>query len=414
MTRTGSIVLAVIATLVVGVLAVPLPIFGSLGHILYYRISWKLFPIDPTRPVYNEIGYYRVVAETMVDDEALKLDVVVRCVSQKLPGRYRQLRIPYLYGLRTKGNHTVIMHTPDLCYSIEQVGQPPKAVARFAEDYLPLMFWGENADDLEEFTAYTAEVAYTHKKARMTRPKVRAMVATPEEYAAWQKTAAAKNILLSVPRDPFGSDYDLPPVWPEGMIPPVTANPQIPLTGGAVPPVVCHGMMKLPLSDDLREFVQTHKPPNAKYLIFGFNPNTSPNAAVIREKLQVLILYWAKLNVLERDQFMAPLGLPINETFLVSTPTSTSISFPKTRASIAAPIVSTHSFETGADAQWGTMECYRFGTGLHHDVNELIVDGEVVARAAARGAQNLEFVFTDNFALRPIFGEPTLRRGRLR
>ena len=71
MTRTGSIVLAVIATLVVGVLAFPLPIFGSLGHILYTSISWKLFPIDPTRPVYNEIGYYRVVAETMVDDEAL-------------------------------------------------------------------------------------------------------------------------------------------------------------------------------------------------------------------------------------------------------------------------------------------------------------------------------------------------------
>ena len=101
----------------------------------------------------------------MVDDEALKLDVVVRCVEQKLPGRYRHLRIPYLYGLRTKGNHTVIMHTPDLCYSIEQVGQPPKALARFAEDYLPLMFWGENADDLEEFTAYTAEAAPLVEKA---------------------------------------------------------------------------------------------------------------------------------------------------------------------------------------------------------------------------------------------------------
>ena len=240
------------------VLAVPLPIFGSLGHILYYRISWKLFPIDPTRPVYNEIGYYRVVAETMVDDEALKLDVVVRCVEQKLPGRYRHLRIPYLYGLRTKGNHTVIMHTPDLCYSIEQVGQPPKALARFAEDYLPLMFWGENADDLEEFTAYTAEAAYTHQKARMTRPKVRAMVATAAEYAAWQRVFAAKNILLSVPRDPFGSDYDLPPVWPKGMPVPVSANPHLPRIGDPVPPVLCHGMLKLPLSEGHKEGCTSH------------------------------------------------------------------------------------------------------------------------------------------------------------
>ena len=420
MTRTGSIVLGVIATLVVGVLAVPLPIFGSLGHILYYRISWKLFPIDPTRPVYNEIGYYRVVAETMVDDEALKLDVVVRCVEQKLPGRYRHLRIPYLYGLRTKGNHTVIMHTPDLCYSIEQVGQPPKAVARFAEDYLPLMFWGENADDLEEFTAYTAEAAYTHKKARMTRPKVRATVATAAEYAAWQKVSAAKNILLSVPRDPFGSDYDLPPVWPKGMPVPDFSKFGLTLTGEAVPAVRCNGIMKLPLATGHQEFLRRRKEPPTKYWVHGFYANIPQDAEVINEQLRVLSLYWSNDNVLEAYEFMTSPGRRTEHNLFHSAPLSDSNSYSDFRKTWTAPTVARLSFKTTSDAHWGTMLCARSMLSLWSELGpeptlqELIIDGISIAKSQTRPQNILGIILDDNFAWRPIFGEPTFRRGRLR
>ncbi|MFM9939018.1 MAG: hypothetical protein ACKVP7_05935 [Hyphomicrobiaceae bacterium] len=263
--RSKHVAIVLIAALIGGALAFPLPFYGSLGSLLYHRIETALFPIDPAHPKYDDVGYYRVVTETKVDDETLTLDVVVRCVTQKLPGRYRHLRIPYLYGLRTKSNHTVIVHTPDLCYSIDQAGQPPKALARFADDYLPLMFWGENADDLEEFTAYTAEIAYAHRAARMTRPKVRAMASTAAEHVAWQRTSAPNNILLSVPRDPFGSDFDLPPVWPRGMPAPV-AHSRDPSAGRDVPPVICRGMMRLPLSDKHRELVRAHKAPNSRRL----------------------------------------------------------------------------------------------------------------------------------------------------
>ncbi len=237
--KKSTIILAVIATLVVAVLAFPIPLIGSLGHFLFVAM---LQPRpDPARPVYSDLGYYRIIAETRVGDEPLELNVVVRCVLQKLPGRTRELRIPYLYGLRTKGGSAVIMYLPELCSSIEKVGLPPKHFEHFPTEFLPLMLWAENADDLEEFTAYTAEVAYTHKNARMTRPKVRSATASAADHAAWQKTHARKNVLLAVPPEPFGSDHEkYPTLWPAG----------VPKTLSNLSPVDCTGMIRLPLAPE--------------------------------------------------------------------------------------------------------------------------------------------------------------------
>ena len=410
MKRWGYVVIGLIAALIGGALAFPLPFIGSLGSLIYSRIETTLFPFDPVKPVYNDVGYYRVVAETSVAGEVLKLDVVIRCVTQKLPGRFRHLRIPYLYGLRTKTNHTVIMHTPDLCFSIEQDGQPPKALARFADDYLPLMFWGENADDLEEFTAYTAEIAYTHPKARMTRPKVRAMAATAQEYAAWQKTSAPKNILLSVPRDPFGSDFDLPPV-------------------ADAPSVQCYGMASLPLTTQNIVLLNSMKLPTDRYLIIGYDPINPLTSSKLGDELRAQTGHWIPLAIMTLDEFNSAGGLPTHRTSksdsgygypigsIIPTPLQKSRSLSNFRRRSAFIQVDSISFSFRSDAHWGTASCQSmFPVAATYQTpvlsKQIVIDDLVIARR--HKDSELAFIFDGELVWKIVRITATTTRGRLR
>jgi hypothetical protein len=146
--------------------------------------------------------FFRVTAPvTLKNGESIDIDVVVECrwTVRNIPGSAPlnvPVRIPYMYGVRTKDGHGVLLHTPDACGS--------DVINRIPKNFFPLVLWSDDANDLESLTAYTSEAGYEHSSAKLKLNGTQVRPATKEEHLAWIATAP-KNIVPSTD-DPFDTD----------------------------------------------------------------------------------------------------------------------------------------------------------------------------------------------------------------
>jgi hypothetical protein len=148
--------------------------------------------------------YYRVTASLSHAGEQIDFDVVVRCDWKEVggsgtPRRGRATRTPYVYGQRTKENHAVILQPPNGCLLTERVA--PEFRPQVPDDLMPLVLWGDDADDLKLLVAYVSEAGYTHPLSKLTFHKASMTQENAEDYAAWMRIA--KPNLITKMNDPF-------------------------------------------------------------------------------------------------------------------------------------------------------------------------------------------------------------------
>ena len=148
--------------------------------------------------------YYRVTATLSHAGEQIEFDVVVRCDWKEVggfgtPRRGRATRTPYVYGQRTKENHAVILQPPNGCLLTERVAQEFRP--QVPDDLMPLVLWGDDADDLKLLVAYVSEAGYTHPLSKLTFHEASMTQANAEDYAAWMRIA--KPNLITKMKDPF-------------------------------------------------------------------------------------------------------------------------------------------------------------------------------------------------------------------
>ena len=148
--------------------------------------------------------YFRVTAHLKHGDEPIDFDVVVECrwsVAGELGGAPsgRASRSPYLYGVKTKDNHAVLMQIPGACWTdprIPQYGRVPLPARP-----LPIFFWSDMSDDFPMLVGYFSEDGYRHPLSQLTFIDAAITTATQPEREEWLRTSAPN--LVTRQNDPF-------------------------------------------------------------------------------------------------------------------------------------------------------------------------------------------------------------------
>jgi hypothetical protein len=127
------------------------------------------------------------------------------------------------------------MAMPALCGSTTADG-------RFPADFLPLLLWAEDANDLEFLTAYVSEAGYEHPAARIQFRGMTVQPATEADFQQWRRTGqqnvVVDDVFRSVP--PNASRREL------ALSSPASASH---VAFGAV---TCSGILRLPVPDKFR------------------------------------------------------------------------------------------------------------------------------------------------------------------
>jgi hypothetical protein len=137
--------------------------------------------------------FYRFVVELIDEGQPLTIDVVIGCGTQvrHIPGEGRSARAvwgPYIYGVRTKSGHGVLVQSPNVC-DREMVKQPAPA------DFLPLVLWAPDADNLEFLVAYLNERAYEQPVSKLKFVRATITDARQSDYNEWRATKWKDNIV---------------------------------------------------------------------------------------------------------------------------------------------------------------------------------------------------------------------------
>lgn len=174
--------------------------FSSMLLVSLFFIAFVLAGCEPTGKTALKFGwFYRFIVELSYNDEPLNIEVIVACGSQARhilgEGRsVRAIRAPYIYGVRTKDGHGVLVQTPDICY--RDVTKDP-----IPADFLPIVFWAPDANNLEFLIAYLHERAYDQPVSKLKFHRATVTEATQADHEAWRATKWKDNIVPIGDRD---------------------------------------------------------------------------------------------------------------------------------------------------------------------------------------------------------------------
>jgi hypothetical protein len=209
-------------------------------------------------PPYKYTWFYRFVVELIQEDEPLTIEVIIGCGTQvrHIPGEGRSARevwSPYIYGVRAKGGHGVLVQSPSVC-GRDVTKNPVPA------DFLPLVLWAPDADNLEFLIAYVHERAYEQPVAKLKFVRATITDATEADYTAWRATKWKDNIVPSPPRATdqmwsfFREDRHLPPNDPRFRV-----------------RMECHSFVRIPIPEQYRDRLRARWPQDRpRYWIFDW------------------------------------------------------------------------------------------------------------------------------------------------
>ncbi len=144
-------------------------------------------------PVYQK--FYRVKVNVTVDKkEPVLVDFVLGCRTRlRVPksdwSMIRYVRVPLVFGARTKGGQGVLVEGPRICNADLKKNVP--------HNYLPAIFFAPDADDLEHMTAYLTERAYDQPVSRLTFQKATIEEVDKQYFENWKATATANIVPLA-------------------------------------------------------------------------------------------------------------------------------------------------------------------------------------------------------------------------
>jgi hypothetical protein len=181
----GVTALLVLGTGIVSVIELARFLFGGLSFTKSIQI---------TTPGQDRGYYYRFKASYTYKGEPLDFDIVVGCrvriTTYKDNDRTVEVGVvPTVFGLKTKDEHGVVVHTPQACNGeTTENGHVPKTL-------LPLVVTYESADEPWFGVAYASEDAYDSPRSELKFLGATISRATHEEWQAWRETEAQKNFI---------------------------------------------------------------------------------------------------------------------------------------------------------------------------------------------------------------------------
>lgn len=216
--------------------------------------------------------FYRFTVDLIVEDEPLTIEVIVGCGTQirQIPGEGRSARAvwsPYIYGVRTKDGHGVLVQSPDVC-GLDVTKKPVPA------NFLPLVLWAPDANNLEFLIAYVHERAYEQPVSKLKFVRATVTEATEADYDTWRATKWKDNIVPTSPRASdqmrsfFRADRHLPPNDPRFDV-----------------RMECHSFVRMPIPEQYRDRLRARWP-TTRPRYWLFDPREA-NEIIIRHTVEI-------------------------------------------------------------------------------------------------------------------------------
>ncbi|MCZ0733022.1 hypothetical protein [Phreatobacter sp. AB_2022a] len=197
--------------------------------------------------------FYRVNVQLIYENEPLDIEIIVACASQarQIFGEGRSVRAvyaPYMFGVRVRGGHGVLVQSPSICQrNFERFPVP--------DDYLPIIFWAPDANNLEFLIAYLHERAYEQPVSRLKFVRATITEVTEADHKAWRATRWKDNII------PLADRYDdqlLGVQYFRGD----RFFPRDDLRSFGISSILyCHYYLRLPLPEVMRAELRALRPP---------------------------------------------------------------------------------------------------------------------------------------------------------
>jgi hypothetical protein len=232
--------------------------------------TFALVGCGPTEKDPIKFGwFYRFVVELSYEDEPLTIEVIIACGSQvrQIVGEGRSARAlwaPYIYGVRVKDGHGVLVQSPNVCD--RDVNMKPVPA-----DFLPLVLWAPDANNLEFLIAYLHERAYEQPVSKLKFHRATVTEATEAEHEAWRATKWKQNIVPVAAREagPFRSFFR-----EDGFFPKSDSRYGVRME--------CYSFIRVPLPEALRDWLRERWPADRPryWLVDGIEANAILNLHV--------------------------------------------------------------------------------------------------------------------------------------
>jgi hypothetical protein len=163
-------------------------------------------------------GFFRVHADIRVKEtgELVKLDYVVSCGGKVTNWTYTTPSVtfgmaPQIMLVPTQSGELIGARTPEVCDAsmwepkrITPKGKPEIVQERVPDDFLPLLMWYPNADDIGFAIGYLSDKAYDSPYAKIEVLDSGIARSSLEEWRAWREKAAAEFEQVGVLPGPWG------------------------------------------------------------------------------------------------------------------------------------------------------------------------------------------------------------------
>jgi hypothetical protein len=210
-------------------------------------------------PPYKYSWFYRFVVELVEEGEPLTIEVIIGCGTQErhILGEGRSARAvwgPYIYGVRAKDGHGVLVQSPNVCdRDIARNPVPP--------DFLPLVLWAPDARNLEFLIAYVNEHAYVQPVSKLRFIRATVTAANEADYEAWRASKWKDNI---VPTSPRASDQMRS--YFRGQLSLPSGDPRAGVR------TECHSFVRIPIPEPYRDRLRGLWPKERpRYWLFDWN-----------------------------------------------------------------------------------------------------------------------------------------------
>ena len=163
-------------------------------------------------------GFFRVFADIRVKEtgEIINLDYVVACGGTVTNWTYTTPSVSYgmvpqIMLVPTSSGELIGARTPKVCDAgmweprrIRPKGKPEIVIERVPDDFLPLLMWYPNADDIGFAIGYLSDKAYESPYAKIEVLSSGIAESSLDEWRAWRKDAAENYEQVGVMPGPWG------------------------------------------------------------------------------------------------------------------------------------------------------------------------------------------------------------------
>lgn len=160
--------------------------------IVFALVVYIFYELNSTPSMHLQQFYrLKVYLTHKPDNMPVEIDMVIGCGSKSTQvigesASSISIRIPNIYGIKLNSGEGVLVQTPDVC------GEDPKEI--IPKDFMPLVFYAPDADDLEFMIAHVSTISYDQEFSNLLFHSASVEEVNSEDFEIWQDTGA-QNII---------------------------------------------------------------------------------------------------------------------------------------------------------------------------------------------------------------------------